>query len=54
VAEARGQFGNRERERLPLEVISRGLMKTQLTDKTSMRVVMNCRVCETAIALQLL
>lgn len=34
VAEARGQFGNqKEEERLPLEVVTRGLMKADHTEK---------------------
>jgi hypothetical protein len=35
MAEARGQFGNsKERECPPLEDVTRGLVKTQLTEKT--------------------
>jgi hypothetical protein len=33
---ARRQFGNpEERERLPFEAVTRGLMKTQVTEKTN-------------------
>jgi hypothetical protein len=32
VAEARGQFGNPEEGDLPLEAVTRGLVKTELTE----------------------
>jgi hypothetical protein len=51
VAEARGKFGNPEEGELaPLEVVSRGLMKTQLSRLSA--AVVNCRVCKIARAVE--
>jgi hypothetical protein len=45
VAEARGQFENKEEsERPPLEAVSLFLVKTQLTEDL-LRVILNCNLC---------
>jgi hypothetical protein len=44
VAEAGDKPG--EGEHLPLEVVTRRLVKTQQTDKTQMCALVNCKVCE--------
>jgi hypothetical protein len=55
VAEEEGQFGNpEERKRPSLEAVTRGLLKTQLNEKTYLLAVVNFRVCKTVIALQLI
>jgi hypothetical protein len=41
VAEIRGQFGNPE-EHSPLEAITRGQVKTQLTDRAEVCAVVSC------------
>jgi hypothetical protein len=46
VTEVRGQFGNlEERERLPLEAVARGLMKTQPTLRDLIRAVIHYILC---------
>jgi hypothetical protein len=43
VAQAQGEFWNPDEvECLPLETITKGLVKTQLTEKTCMHAVVNC------------
>jgi hypothetical protein len=49
MGEAQGQIGNPQGEHLPLEAITRGLVKMQLTEKTALATVkyrlyrsMNC------------
>jgi hypothetical protein len=53
VVEARVQFGNPEEGEYPsLEAVTeQRLVKTQQAEKTYVRALMNCRVCELAIAL---
>lgn len=51
MSEAWGQFGNPEEGvRLPLEAVTRELVKTQLTE----RIKCNCSVCEIVTVLELL
>jgi hypothetical protein len=52
LAEVRGKLGSpEERQRLPLENVTRGLLKTQLNEKNA---VANCRVYQIAIALEVI
>jgi hypothetical protein len=54
MTEAWRQFGNpKERECPPLEAVTRGMVKTQLTENL-VCAVGNCRVFEIAIVLQVL
>jgi hypothetical protein len=52
LAEARGQFENPEEgERPPLEAVTSKLVKTQQTEKTTVRAVVGCRVYDLQTAL---
>jgi hypothetical protein len=51
VAEDEGQSGNpEERKRPPLEAVTRGFLKIRLSEKTYLLAVVNFRVCEIAMA----
>jgi hypothetical protein len=55
MAESPWLFGNlEERDNPSLEAVTRGLVKTRLTEQTSVCAVVNCRVWEIPISLELI
>jgi hypothetical protein len=48
MAQAQEQFRNPEEgECLPLEAVTRGMVKTQLAEGTQVCAIVNCRLCRT-------